>query len=148
MVRGLSSCGVRAPEHVGSVAAARGLSCPTACGILVPPPGIEPMSPALEGRFLPTGPPGKSQSLSFFFNKLKKYIYLFIYLWLHWVFVAMHRLSLVAASGGYSSLWCAGFSCCGARALGAPASVAVARGLSSSGSQALECRLSSCGAQV
>ena len=35
----------------------------------------------------------------FFFNK---FIYLFIYFWLHWVFVAAHRLSLVVASGGYS----------------------------------------------
>ena len=26
----------------------------------------------------------------------------FIYLWLHWVFVAMHRLSLVAVNRGYS----------------------------------------------
>ena len=33
-----------------------------------------------------------------------------IYFWLHWVFVAVHRLSLVVVSGGYSSLWCAGFS--------------------------------------
>ena len=31
-------------------------------------------------------------------------IYLFIYLWLCWVFVDVHRLSLVAVSGGYSSL--------------------------------------------
>ena len=31
-----------------------------ACGILVPQPGIKPASPALEGRFLTTGPPGKS----------------------------------------------------------------------------------------
>ena len=31
-----------------------------ACGILVPPPSIKPMSPALEGRFLTTGLPGKS----------------------------------------------------------------------------------------
>ena len=38
------------------------------------------------------------------------YINLFIYFWLHWVFIAAHRLSLVAASGGYSSLQCAGFS--------------------------------------
>ena len=38
---------------------------------------------------------------------------------------------------------CGGFSCCGARALGAQASVVVARGLSSCGSWALECRLSS-----
>ena len=27
---------------------------------------------------------------------------LFIYIWLHWVFVALHGLSLVVASGGYS----------------------------------------------
>ena len=40
--------------------AARGLSCPAACGILVPRPGIEPASPALAGGFLTTGPPGKS----------------------------------------------------------------------------------------
>ena len=44
-------------------------SCPVACGILVPPPGIEPASPALEGRFLTTGPPGKS-----LYNLLKRYI--------------------------------------------------------------------------
>ena len=30
--------------------------------------------------------------------------------WLRWVFLAARGLSLVAASGGYSSLWCAGFS--------------------------------------
>ena len=37
-------------------------------------------------------------------------LYLFIYFWLRWVFVAACGLSLVAVSGGYSSLWCAGFS--------------------------------------
>ena len=77
----------------------------------------------------------------------------FTYFWLRWVFVAAHRLSLVAARGGYSSLRCAGFSCsgfscCGAWALGAQASVVVARGLSSCGSRALGCRLSSCGARA
>ena len=36
--------------------------------------------------------------------------YLFLYLWLHWVFVASRGLSVVAASGGYSSLWCTDFS--------------------------------------
>ena len=44
---------------------------------------------------------------------LKKYlflIYLFIYLWLYWVSVAARGLSVVAASGGYSSLRCADFS--------------------------------------
>ena len=43
----------------------------------------------------------------FYFNI---YFYLFYFFWLHWVFVAAHGLSLVAASGGYSSLWCVGFS--------------------------------------
>ena len=38
--------------------------------------------------------------------------------------------------------------CCGARALGAWTSVVVTRGLSSCGSQALEGRLSSCGARA
>ena len=32
------------------------------------------------------------------------------FFWLCWVFIAAHGLSLVAASGGYSLLWCAGFS--------------------------------------
>ena len=40
----------------------------------------------------------------------KKLFILFIYFCLHWVFVAAHGLSLVVASGGYSSLRCAGFS--------------------------------------
>ena len=49
---------------------------------------------------------------------------LLIYFWLRWVFIAAHRLSLVATSQGYSTLQCAGFSlrwliCCGAQALGA-----------------------------
>ena len=44
---------------------------------------------------------------SFFFNK---FIYSFIYFWPCWVFVAARGLSLVAASGGYSSLQCVGFS--------------------------------------
>ena len=35
--------------------------------------------------------------------------YLFIYFWLHWVFVAAQGLSLVASSRDYSSLQCAGF---------------------------------------
>ena len=77
-----------------------------------------------------------------------KFIYLFIYFWLRWIFVAAHGLSLVVVSRGYSSLWCmsfslrwllllkstgsrhAGFSSCGLRA-----SVVVARGLWSSGSE-------------
>ena len=43
---------------------------------------------------------------------------------------------------------CGGFSCCGAQALGARASVVVVRGLTSCGSQALERRFSSCGTRA
>ena len=61
-------------------------------------------------------------------------INLFIYFWLHWVFVAACGLSLVTVNGGYSWLWCAGFSLqwllllrsMGSRRMG---SVVVARGL-------------------
>ena len=38
------------------------------------------------------------------------FYFLFYFLWLHWVFIAARGLSLVATSGGYSSLWCVGFS--------------------------------------
>ena len=52
---------------------------------------------------------------------------------LRWVFVAACGPSLVAASGSYSLLWCVASHCggfsCGARALGAWASVVVASGL-------------------
>ena len=51
VVRGLGS--------VGSVAAVRRLSRPTACRILVPRPGIEPTSLALQGGFVTTVPPGR-----------------------------------------------------------------------------------------
>ena len=39
---------------------ARRLSCPVACGILAPRPGIEPVPPAMEGEVLTTGSPGMS----------------------------------------------------------------------------------------
>ena len=76
----------------------------------------------------------------------------YFYFWLCWVFVAVCGLSLVAVSGGHSSLGCAGFSLrwllllwsmgsghagfssCGTR-------------LSSCGLRAPERRLSSCGAR-
>ena len=72
--RGLCSCARCALQlwHKGSVVAAHGLSCPAACGILVPRPGIEPVSPALEGGFLNTGPPGKSQLCTFLRKRIIK----------------------------------------------------------------------------
>ena len=58
----------------------------------------------------------------------------------------MRGLSLVAASGGYSSLQCTGFSLRWLLSLQSTGSGA--RGLSSCGSRALERRLSSCGARA
>ena len=60
-VRRLSSCGTRAPQLWCA-----GLVAPRHVGILVPQPGIEPVSPALEGGFLTTGPPGRSPNESFY----------------------------------------------------------------------------------
>ena len=45
--------------------------------------------------------------LLIFFKLINLFI---IYFWLHWVFVAVHGLSLVAGSRGYSSLQCTGLS--------------------------------------
>ena len=96
------------------------------------------------------GPIG-GYSKGFFF--LINVFILFIYFWLHCVFIATCGLSLVGASGGYSSLRCVGLSLrwllllwsTGSRHVG---SVVAARGLSSCGSQALERRLSSCGTRA
>ena len=63
---GFSCCRAWALGHVDSIVAANGLSCPSACGILVSQQVIKPASPALDGRFLTTGQPGKSHwSLGF-----------------------------------------------------------------------------------
>ena len=75
----------------------------------------------------------KAHILAFYFIFKKCIYFIFIYFWLRWVFVAAHGLSLVAVSRRYSLLQragfhCGGFSCCGA--------------------QALERRLSSCGARA
>ena len=68
------------------------------------------------------------------------------FFWLRWVFVAARGLSLVAASRGYSPLRCAGFSLRWLLLSGSTGSRRL--GFSSCGSQALEHRLSSCGAQA
>jgi len=49
---------------MGSIVVVRRLSCSTACEILVPPPGMEPTSPALGGEFSTNGPSGKSPDFS------------------------------------------------------------------------------------
>ena len=58
-----------------SVVVAHGLSCPTACGILVPRAGIEPMSSALAGRCLTTGPQGSPGFVSLYRTVVKKQSY-------------------------------------------------------------------------
>ena len=80
----------------------------------------------------------RKRYISFFFlivrfSFLKNLFYLF-YFWLHWIFIAARRLSLVVRAGatlccGAWASHCSGFSCCGARALGTRASVVVAHGL-------------------
>ena len=85
-----------------------------------------------------------TQSLTFFF--LNKFINLIIYFWLHWVFVAARKLSLVAMSRGCSLLRCAGFSLQWLLLLWSMGSWRA--GFSSCGSRALERRLSSCGTRA
>ena len=75
--------------------------------------------------------------LFFFFGCVGSLLLCTGFLQLWWVGATPHC--------GVRASYCGGFSCCGARALGARASVVVAHGLSSCGSRALEHRLSSCG---
>ena len=72
--------------------------------------------------------------------------FFFFNFWLRWVFIAARRLSLVVASGGYSLLQCVGFSFQWLLLLQSMGSRRA--GFSSSGSRALERRLSSCGARA
>ena len=60
--RGVPALGLRCSRGISLTAGsgALGLGCSTDCGILVPQTGIKPASPALQGRFLTTGPLGKS----------------------------------------------------------------------------------------
>ena len=58
---------------------------------------------------------------SFFFINLFIYLSIYLFIWLHWVLIAVCGLSRVVASRGYPSLRCAGsrhvgFSSCGSRA--------------------------------
>ena len=93
-------------------------------------------------------------SFVYFLNLKKKnlFIYLFIYgcigsSLLHTGFLQLWQVGATVRCGARAS-HCGGFFCCGAWALGAWASVVVACRLSSCGSWALECRLSSYGARA
>lgn len=55
---GFSCLQAQALKGKCSIVASQGLSCPGTCVILVPQPQIQPASPALEGGFSTTGPPG------------------------------------------------------------------------------------------
>ena len=65
---------------------------------------IRPAPELLNQKLWGVAPSGLGFCFVLIFN------YLFIYFWLRWVFVAERGLSLVAVSGGYSLLRCAGFS--------------------------------------
>ena len=83
---------------------------------------------------------------------LNKFIYLFIYFWLHWVFVAAWAFTSCSEQGllfiVVRGLLIEVASRCRAWALGVRASVVVTCGLSSCGSRAIVCRLSSSGVQA
>ena len=76
----LSGCTASQLQHWGSsllrvislvvVATANGLSCPEACGILVPQPGLKPASPALQVDSLPLSRQGWNLSPSSSFQHL------------------------------------------------------------------------------
>ena len=103
---------------------------------------------ALQFKIVPSFGTNKIPITVLFFNI---FFNSFICFWTHWVFVAALGLSLIAASGvylllqrtGFSSWWLFLSRSTGSRSW---ASVVVACGLSSYGSQALEHWPSSCGA--
>ena len=63
VAHGLSSCGLWALECSLSSCGSRASLLPGMWNL--PGPGLEPVSPALAGRFLTTAPPGKSSKLDF-----------------------------------------------------------------------------------
>ena len=93
-------------------------------------------------------------AVNFYLHVLTSVYFLFFFnLFILFIFIFGCFLSPLLHAG-LLQLWparashCGGLSCHGARALGTWATVVVARGLSSYGSQALEHRLSSCGARA
>ena len=109
--RGLSRCGAQAPDAQAQQLWLTGLAAPWHVGSSRT--GARTHVPCI-GRRTPNHCATREAQGSLFYRSLPAlaicWLYLFIYLWLRWVFVAAHGLSLVVASGGYSSLRCAGFS--------------------------------------
>ena len=66
------------PEPPGSQAEAHRLSCPLPHGIRALPPGTEPPSPALEGGFSMTAPPGKAPKILVFIP-----VFCYVYGWIN-----------------------------------------------------------------
>ena len=89
-----------------------------------------------------------SHLVIFAFFKNKLFIYLIfgciVSFLQHAGFLLLQQAGATLRCGERAS-HCGGFPCCRARALGTWASVVLARWLSSCGSRALECRLSTCG---
>ena len=79
------------------------------------------------------------------FNHMDVNLFIYLFIWLRWVFVAACGLSLVVR-GGYSSLRCVGFSLWWLLLL--RSTVSMCEGFCSCGSWALELRLSSCGSRA
>ena len=75
----LATLGFCCSSWASLVVVLEGLFCPMACGILVSQSGIKPAPPALEGRFLTTGPPGKSLHRGLLFGEN--------YTWEGWMFL-------------------------------------------------------------
>ena len=98
---------------------------------------------SLESRTNPTHTGG---ALSCPTLRVGFFFFFFFNFLLHWVFIAVHGLSLVVAGEGYSSLRCVGFSVRWLLLLQSTGSRHI--GFSSCVSRALECRLSSCGARA
>ena len=86
-----------------------------------PRPGLEPVSPALAGRFSTTAPPGKPKGLfkKYIFLCLlsHNYLFLFIFLFLFWIYLAAPGLSCSTqdlrcmAGGIFLIAACRTFSC-------------------------------------
>ena len=94
------------------------------------------------------GNKGQSQLCVSIFHCQSPRIFFLINLliWLRWVSIVAHGLSLVTASGGYSSLQCAAFSLQWLLLLRSTGSRQA--GFSSCGTRVPERRLSSCGARA